>query len=455
MEHYKEFAEKIPVLGFLIKWLGGNDLDYGGVMMVLGLFILGYILFYTNISGWQIFIITAALAPFWITFLLFDLFYNKWMDQVGKSFSIYNGRTTLRIKLPPEVFKTPEAMEFVIAQIHNTANPDNLMQTYLQGKRPLNFSFEIVSIGGDVRFYANVPTSKSKAALEANLYAQYPGVEVIEEAVDYAAEVPINTKDWAIMSFHMGKKKDQEYPVKSYIDYGMDQQPKDEIQKVDPITPMLEVLSLITPNERLYVQYVCKPFRPASFKNGQLVTKEGPSWEKGVEKLINEMMKRDDKKTALDEGEREEIARLTSGERDKIAAMERNAGKYAYEVGIRWMYLAKNGHFNGDIINPVIRSFSQYDMIGRNAIGVRWRTDAGYKDIIPGQKKQVEAWKRQEFSEYKRRLFYNKNRIDGMKVFTVEELATMWHLPGSVAVTPSLGRIDSARREAPSNLPTG
>lgn len=453
---YKEVAGKVPVLGFVINWLGDNDADYGGLVAFICLLFLFLGLSYTDIAVSQIFVITVALSPIWITYFLFHLFFDTWMAAVGKSFALYNGRTTLRIKLPPEVLKSPEAMEFVVSQIHNTANPDNLMQTYLQGKRPLTFSFEIVSIGGDVRFYANVPTSKTKAAFEANMYAQYPGVEITEEPVDYAAEIPTGGgDDWDIMSFHMGKKKDQEFPIKTYIDYGLDKMPKEE-EKVDPITPMLEVLSSISPDERVYVQLVMKSFRVESFKNGQLVSGEGPSWEEKVDEKICEMMNRDPKtKTALGDNGAEEMARLTAGERATIEAMERNAGKYGYKGAIRWMYIVKKGKFNGDIINPIIRSFSQYDLIGRNQIGVRWRTDANYKDLIPGSYKKIDALKKQEHKEYKTRVYYNKGGGDKDKIYTAEEIATMWHLPGKVAVTPNLGRIESTRNEAPSNLPTG
>ncbi len=38
---------------------------------------------------------------------------------------------------------------------------------------------------------------------------------------------------------------------------------------------------------------------------------------------------------------------------------------------------------------------------------------------------------------------------------TVEELATIFHFPGKVATTPTLGRIPSKRAEPPSNLPIG
>ena len=339
----------------------------------------------------------------------------------------------------------------------SSESADNLIQTYIDGKRPLNFSFELVSIGGDVRFYANLPTSKTKSAFEAAMYSQYPGVEVVEESVDYMGEIVTETlmEKHEFMSFHMNKKKPQEFPIKTYIDYGLDKLPKEE-EKLDPLTPMLELISTIRPFERICVQYICTPFKTQSFSNGQLVLGESESWEKGVEEKINELMNRDpETKAAKETGTGEELARLTSGERSTIEAMERNAGKYAYDVGVRWLYISKKGEFNGNLIAPMIRTFSQFDIIGRNAIGVKWRTDLDYKDFIPGSYKKIDGLKVQELKEYKLRKYFNKGGGDKMAVWTTEELASVWHIPGQVAITPNLSRISSTRSEAPVNLPIG
>lgn len=465
MSTTSEFYEKLPFIGGLIKWMEASDMDYGPLAATVSFSLLLLSLFVFGVSGGQIISIFFALLPLWLPVILFLLFFKKWMDMVGAKYYLNRGRSTLRIKIPQEIFKSPEAMEFVISQIHNTANPDNLMQTYIDGKRPLSISFEIVSIGGEVRFYINCPTKQTRDAVEANLYAQYPGIEVTEEPVDYAAEVPLDFakgSDYEIFSAHMGKKKDQEFPIKTYLDFGMDKLPKEE-EKVDPITPMLDVIAGIKPYERLYVQFVCIAHRPKSFLNGQLQIGEGPSWTKGVEEKINEIMQRDPKsklsKHKFDPEEEESAGGnplLTAGERDKIAAMERNADKYAYNVGIRWIYVTKKGQFNGDLFNRVIRMFSQVDVITRNSIGVRWRTDFDYKDLFPGGKKhELAALKRQELKEYKLRKYFPKSGSDGYKIFTSEELATMFHLPGKVALTPTLERIPSTRVEAPPNLPIG
>ena len=221
---------EVPILASVFSWMDDNDMDYGPMMIIIDLFLilLGFFLF--GVSAADAFSFFIFLLPIWLPVVLFLVFFSKWDEAVGKKFWANQGRTTLRIIPPQEVFKSPEAMEFVLAQIHNVANPDNLMQTYLDGKRPLDFSLEIVSIGGEVRFYVNVPTKKTRDAFEANMYAQYPGVEIIEEPVDYAGEVPISfdPSKTTVFSVHMGKKKDGFLPIKTYIDYGLDKLPKEE-----------------------------------------------------------------------------------------------------------------------------------------------------------------------------------------------------------------------------------
>ena len=444
-------------MGSIIGWMDSNNMDYGPLAAIisLSLFLIGLLVL--GVSGGQVLSVFFALMPVWLPIILFFIFFYKWMDMKGTSFYLFSGRSTLRIKLPPEVLKSPEAMEFVLSQVHNTQNPDNLMQTYLDGKRPLTIGLEIVSIGGEIRFYVNTPTKKTRDAFEANMYAQYPGVEITEEPVDYAAEIPLDKLDeYDTFAMHMGKKTPEIFPVKSYIDYGLDKMPKEE-EKVDPITPMLEVLASIKPFERLYVQFIITAYRKSSFDNGQLIASD--HWEKDVRAGIDEMMKRDPEtkgpRNGEDTADFEGMPRITPGERETIEAMERNVEKYPYEVGIRWYYATKKGHFNGNLINPVIRSFSQYDKIGRQQVGAKWRTDFDYMFWSDPKGKRVAALKKQELKEFKLRKYFPKSGGDSPVIFTTEELATMFHLPGKVALTPTLSRIESTRSEAPANLPVG
>jgi len=395
-----------------------------------------------------------AFTPVWLPFLLFWLLYEKWMEFVKHKFMHQQGRTTLRIKLPSEVFKSPEAMEQVLAQVHNVQSPDNLWQTYIDGKHPLILSLEIVSVGGDVRLYINCPTKKVKNAVESQLYAQYPGVEVIEEEVDYTACVVPDFEKHDLFSFWMRQKGDEEYPIKTYIDMGMDKLPKEEF-KIDPMAAMIEHLGTCKPYEHIWVQFLCVPHAKKTFKTGYL--HEHGTWEKRIQAKIDELMGRA-KGAHEEDAAGEPQVRLTPGERTTIEAMERQMGKYAYEVGIRWIYATKKGAFDGNMIAPTIRSFSAYDLIGRNQIGVAWRTDYDYNWFSDWSGAKKRKLKLRELNKYKHRAPAHGNALQPsmpMQIMSVEELATIFHIPSSTVMTPGLARIPSTRKEAPPNLPTG
>lgn len=434
---------------------------FGAIMVPFFLFIALGIMFYMfkmlDVDVERILTIVIALSPIWLPYTLFYITYDMWMWSVREKFKFENGRSTLRIKLPQEVLKSPEAMESVLAQIFNPNGPDNLMQSYLDGKHPLVSSLEIASIGGEVRFYANVPTKKVKNALESQLYAQYPGIEVTEELIDYTAEVQWNPKKWDLLSFHIVKKskssEDDVLPIKTYIDFGLDKQPKEEL-KFEPMSPLIEHLGSAKPHERIWIQILMTPHAKKNFKTGSLSKVD--TWESLAKKKIDSLMGRD--KLGLGPEETESRPVLTMGERDTIAAIERNVSKYAYSVAIRAMYITEVGKFDADMIGPILRSFGQYDMLGRASIGPLWRTDFNYnffQDFTGERKRRA---KKNELEYYKARYYSasdQKTKIDRERIMSIEEIATIYHIPGTSVITPSLSRVENTRREAPANLPIG
>lgn len=425
----------------------------GPFILFIGIGMMFYVFSLLNVNLQPILAIILATSPIWLPLVLFYILFEQWQEFSHAKFAFDNGRVTLRIKLPQEVFKSPEAMESVFAQIHNPNGPDNLWQAYIDGKHPLVSSFELVSIGGDVRFYVNVPRKKIKNAIEAQLYAQYPGIEIHEEIVDYAAEVKWDPQEWAMMSFHIVKKSDDVLPIKTYIDWGMDKLPKEEF-KFEPMAPLLEHLGKAKPHERLYVQILCTPHTKQDFNSGSL--RKTSTWEGQAAAKVNELMGRDKSKLGPEETDNRPV--LTMAERDTIAAIERNVGKYAYEVGIRAMYITKPDKFDGEMIGPMLKSFSQYDIIGRNGLGTRAKTEFDHPWFQDRSGKKQENLKKKELEAYKARTYEEqdkKKKVDATKIMSVEELATIFHIPGSVIVTPNLSRIESTRKEAPSNLPVG
>lgn len=451
VQYYKMDVSKIPIFGQIFSTLESEGIDYGKVLALVGLFFFIFVLGSYGVSQASVISWLFYTAPVWLPYITFHLFFQKWMQYVKGKFAWSNGRTILELTLPAEVTKSPEAMEFFFTQVYTAPSPDNLWQTYIDGKSVIPFTFEIVSRGGDIRFYITVP-DKFVQIITANLYAQYSGIQITETDLDYTAEVPNNLKGWNAISFHLNKKKDDVIPILTYKDYKLDTMPKEE-EKVDPITPMLEIMSTVKPGHQVWVQFICNAHRAKEFKKGEL--KAEPEWTVAAEEKINEIMQRD-AKTKRGAIEEEGNPRITPGERDLVEAIERNSSKYAYETAIRYFYLSSDENdFDAGIIPRMNRSFAQTEAKGRNGIGIRWRTDFNYKWFSDPFGKIIPALKKAELREYKQRVLYPKSGAMKFVVYSAEELATLYHPPGTVALTPTLQRIGSTRGEAPGNLPTG
>ncbi len=435
------------MLDFLEKF-GANT---SWILVVIGLF-LAYIAF--NLLGLQsnaVVEVMVATFPVWLPVVSFLLFFEYWLNYVRKDYDIAQGRVTLEIKLPQDIFKSPEAMEQVLIQMHQTATPDNHVQTYWDGKHPPMYGLELVSRGGDVRFYISLPRKKFKNMIETQLYAQYPGIEVHELDIDYTAEIPWDNKKFQYFSIHFGPKKADAYPIKTYIEYELHKMPKEE-EKIDPINSMLEMLGNVGPGEHVWVQILINANRETTFKEGSLGIK--PDWKGEARAEIKKIIDTAVKDRGGDEMRGNVMMLLTDTEKDTIKAIERSLGRNAFNVAIRGMYIAESSKFNpGERISPLITAWRVYDDLNRNAIGVRWRTDFDWNWWQDPSGRKKNAWKKQELSEYKKREYTHHNKIDDFKIMTTEELATIYHIPGKVATTPSLGRIPSKRSEAPANLP--
>lgn len=437
------------------KFLSGFGFDSKYVYAIIGVLIIIYAFRNLIDSSNAVFGYAFATAPVWLPVTLFYLFFEAWLDYVRKEFNLAQGRVTLEIKLPQEILKSPQAMELVLTQMHQSASPDNHIQTYYDGKNPPRYGLELVSRGGDVRFYINTPRKKFKNLIETQLYAQYPGIEVHELDIDYTAEIPWDPDTYAYFALHFGLKKADAYPIKTYVEYGLDKMPEEE-EKIDPITTMIEMLGSVGPHEQVWIQILIDANREVGFKEGSL--SKSPDWKDDARKQITEIIKGAAKRVGV---EADDIGKnvnqfLTEAERDTIKAIERSIGKSAFNVAIRALYIGTKDSFNpGERIGSIITAWRSYDDLNRNAIGPKWRTDFDWNWWQDPRGTRVLQYKKECLERYKRRYYQNYGEGDKPKVMTTEELATIFHFPGKVATTPSLARIPSKRSEAPSNLPTG
>ncbi len=434
-----------------IHTLDGYGVNMKIILVLAGLGMAYFAFNFFDFQSNKIIGFIFATAPIWLPYITFKLFFEFWLDYVRLEYDINYGRTTLEIKLPQEILKSPEAMEFVLIQLHQKASPDNHKETYIDGKHPPTTSLELVSRGGDVRFYMNVPKKRFKDLIEAQLYAHYPGIEVHELDLDYTAEVPYDPTRFVYFSLHFGLKEPDAYPIKTYIEFGLDKLPKEE-EKVDPINSMIEMLGSIDQREFMWIQILIDANRKYGFKEGSLHAV--PDWKKAARDEIKNIID-----TAVERAGAETTGNvmmlLTETEKDTIKAIERSIGKNAFNTYIRGMYICPVDNVRiGDLVPRMITAWRAFDDVNRNSIGIKWRTDFDWPWWQDPSGHKRAHMKENELSEYKRRLLHPQGDY-GSTVFTTEELATIFHFPGKVATTPTLGRIPSKRGEPPPNLPIG
>jgi len=368
----------------------------------------------------------------WLPIILVLVFWKLWLYYVRSNYISRLEWVLLEIKLPREITKGPRAMEVALNMFHQTFD-GILWEKYWKGFLRAWFSLEIVSIEGEIHFF--IYTQKYfKNLVEAQIYAQYPDVE-ITEINDYAKFFDRGfEKDWKFWGTEFKLTAEDAYPIKTYVDYGLQELATKEEQKTDPITSFLELLGSIKTGEQIWFQILVR------------ATKK--KWKDEGKKIIEKLTKL--KETKDKEGNiLSGMLRLTPGERTIIEAIERDVSKLGFDVGIRTIYFANKDIFNMVNASSLIGTMKQYNALNLNGFRPVNSTSAAY--IL--KNRRLEAKKRKMFDAYCRRSMFYMPYVRNHFVLNSEELATIFHFPGRVAETPTLGRIEAKKGEAPTNLP--
>lgn len=393
-----------------------------------------------------------------LTIILFEIFWPLWVNYVQSKNFLKIKYSVFEIKLPKETFKSPQAMELFLHALHNTSDGSKLKQFWNGETRPW-YSLELASIEGQVKFYIWSEDGR-KIGLMSALYAQFPGIEV-HEVEDYTKGThydPKTMKVWAA-EFKF-TNKNHAYPIKTYVDYGLDKDPKEEF-KVDPLVPGLEFLASVGANQQVWIQLIVRAHKDEQRKKGAWPwEKKIDAWKDAAEKEINEIMLRDPKTKVS--GERDELSgfvkspTLNDAEKEKVEALSRSITKLPFDVGIRTLYIAKKESFDtpfgiGGIIS-FFKAFNTENLNGFKPNGEKWTPwlDAPYKDFKDIRRNRFSVMGIQAF---KMRSYFYPPYNDEPLVLNTEELATIYHFPGSVSSTPGLTRVASKKGEAPANLP--
>jgi len=395
-------------------------------------------------------------APIYIPLLLLSLLRHFWVSYKRYLFRTNQERILLEIKIPKEIKKTPLAMELFLNALYQTGGETNWYKTQVKGSSRTWFSLELVSFGGEIHFFIWTE-KKFKNLVEAQLYAQYPEVE-IHEVPDYTKFVDLDlnvTSMWG-NEFILTNDKDP-YPIKTYVDYGLDKIGLKSEEITDPITPIIEFLGSIEKGEQLWIQIMVRAHKKNYKEDLALKDKIAKMKWYGDPHDWKEIAKKE-KEAKLEELKPEEgmFPRvMTKAEQTVIDALERNVDKKGFDCGIRGIYLAEKDKFDPINITGMTGAFKQFNSMSLlNGFRPNRATDFSdypwqdYKDM------RTNKIKKEVFSEYKRRAyFYYPYKSDKQFVLSSEELATIFHLPGGVSQTPTFSRIESKKSEPPSNLP--
>ena len=484
----------------------------------------------------------------------------------------------LEIKLPREITKSPLATEMALATLLQGGGIGNKYSKFFKGALPVYSSLEIASLEGVVHFYVRIQ-KKFRPLVEANFYAQYPEIEIVE-ADDYTKAIRYHhltkevlmwgvshrtAKQWSPTNPKTGtgfpkegnideplKPGKEAYsmkadflPIKTYIDYELEKNPKEEF-KIDPIATLLEIMGSAGKGEYFWYQILVQDESVYNTKMPKFYVNEKThdhlslkdmadarkkqirtaGWnikgkvaladEFNVPKVIDayEKQKDDSYVQLFDEKEDKEgkiiktprkvqatyletkaIEKkemdLRPEEKEELEIINKKLSKPLALCIMRFIYISKKENFNPAHIQNVLsvtkpfagaNSFypavltDPYDYPWQNMGGRRtaWRSEEMFEEYVEREGFFPHIQQRKSLDEFEDRMFWASSmkqrklfrmifeaifypfdhpHADNAFTLNLEELATLWHLPGATAATPTLVRIDSNKGMPPSNLP--
>lgn len=402
-----------------------------------------------------------------VLFLLFFGGREVWLDWRQTLAGSKKKFILLAIDVPRMSEQSVKAVENIFSHFAGAHSSASFLEKWWEGKYQDPISVEIISIEGHVQYLIRC-LANLRDLVEASIYAQYPDAE-IAQVEDYAASAPSRFPDETqdLYGVEMTPVKSDVYPLKTYIDF------EDKLagEFKDPLAVLLEAFSRLGPGEQAWYQVLILPIDQKSF--GEKIVKE-------IKKLKGE--KEEVKRTMMDKALDAPMAVLTTagevlfggggepakksddkqmkmlmlspGERNRLEAVEKKAGKLQFKCKIRFMYVAKKEVFSkAKIVSSFVGSIKQFNTNDLQALKPDMkRTSTGGTMLIFKQ----------------RRWNYRKNRIMtgyksrspgiGLDPFFLgtDELASIWHLPVILNVkAPQLKKTEAKRVEPPMNIPFG
>lgn len=425
----------------------------------------------------------AALNEWWWLFLLVDGYWLiqaslvPWLLWRQSFFDAKMDWVLIEVRVPSEVLEPIKAMETVITGFWQIVSDPGWYEKWWKGEFLLSFVLEIVAIDGVPHFYIRLP-GRIRQMFEAHIYSQYPQAEIFQ-VEDYTKNIPqdIPNDQWEMWGTEYKNLKPWAYPIKTYAEFETGKEIEEK--RIDPISSLLEGMAKLKPGEQIWIQVRCTP-----------ILDDAKPLKKQAEKLRDKLARRESKEVKTNPmlqdavnllvfnkplpgppppEEKEVIPvemKLTPGEKEVLAGVERKLDKLWYMCSLKYVYLAKKDVFFGPNARVAMSYFTSFVSENSNGLVPDARTLTKvvqhWYDWFWFIKERLYLRKRRLFRVHLNRLWvvFPRPGHKGLEgsgqrfILDAEELASLYHFPGRlVAPAPTLQRVETKKGEPPPELP--
>ena len=302
------------------------------------------------------------------------------------------------------------------------------MKTKLYGQR--YFSFDIITVGKFVKYYAMVPAVLEETVKNA-IVSSYPTARLEEADEEIIFKEGMTAANIAGGEFEL--KKEYVYPIATY-----------EESKWDAQTAILNAFSKVKDDEGMAIQILFRPAQPDWTKTAEQKVSDIKDGKKGwsgsnlptrILHLFLDIIKApfevpDEHK--YDDGENKP---LSQPKQEEIQAIENKTKFPAFEVLIRVVAASASKPRSEALVGGIVASFSQFDSPAFN----------GFKYNINKKSEQLA-------SDY---IFHNFPRNKKGCILNTVELASIFHLPSQSSIpTSGVERQQTKQVDGPAKLMT-
>ena len=328
----------------------------------------------------------------------------------------------LMLEIPKNNDKKELSAEQMFASLHGILKDTELLRQ--SGTAQEHLSFEIVSSGGQIRFYVYVPKTL-QSFVEGQIYAQYPSVQIHVVDKDYTETVHSHN---VVYTSELSLTENEVLPIKTFDTF-----------EVDPLAGITGTLAKLNPdsNEELWIQILTRPVADSWHQKTDTWVKAQKNPASSL-KLFNidwtwlaELLSALSTPPSGGSGSPKPAVELSERVKSQISAAETKATKLGYQVKIRLAYLG-DSEINAQLdMQALVGTFKQYNSTNLN----------GFKSIGG-------SFNREDLEAYELRQFTDEGFI-----LNISELASVYHLPHTSVETPNIVWATSKTAEPPAKLP--